>query len=91
MKASGTRGVLILILFILVGGIRGGMAGDLFTGSGVSLGNLMPLLTRQFEIFSIQNVDLNLYIMQIRFGLHFAPNLLSLIGIICACFIFRRI
>ena len=51
----------------------------------------MPLLSQHYEIFNIQNVNLNLYVMQIQFGIHFAPNLLSILGIILAFLIFRRL
>lgn len=89
MKVLGTHGVLLFILFLVVGGILGGILGEIL--SGVSFGSLMPLLSQHFEIFHIENVNLNLYVMQIQFGIRFAPNLLSIIGIVLAYFIFRRI
>ena len=51
----------------------------------------MPMLSQHYEIFNIQNVDLNLYIMQINFGIRFAPNLLSILGIFVALFIYRHV
>ena len=85
MKVLGTHSVLLFILFIVVGGILGELL------SHVSFGSLMPLLSQHYEIFNIQNVNLNLYVMQIQFGIHFAPNLLSILGIILAFLIFRRL
>lgn len=67
----------------------GGILGEAL--SGIHLGNLMPIISQHYEIFNIQNVDLNLYIMQIKFGIRFAPNILSILGIILAFIIFRRI
>ena len=89
MKVLGTHSVPLFILFIVVGGILGGILGELL--SHVSFGSLMPLLSQHYEIFNIQNVNLNLYVMQIQFGIHFAPNLLSILGIILAFLIFRRL
>lgn len=89
MKSFGSHGVLLLILFLLAGGLLGGILGEVL--SGIQLGNLMPMLSQHYEIFNIQNVDLNLYIMQITFGIRFAPNLLSILGIFVALFIYRHV
>ena len=89
MKSFGSHGVLLLILFLLAGGLLGGILGEVL--SGIQLGDLMPMLSQHYEIFNIQNVDLNLYIMQINFGIHFAPNLLSILGIFVALFIYRHV
>lgn len=89
MKARGSYGIGILILFLVLGGILGGILGELL--SALSFTSLMPLLSQHYEIFNLQNVDLNLYVLEIKLGLRFAPNLLSLIGILIAFFIFRRV
>lgn len=89
MKTVGSHSFLLFILFLLAGGILGGILGDV--ASSMHPGNLMPILSQHYEIFNIQNVDLNLYIMQIRFGIRFAPNVLSILGIIVAFIVFRRI
>lgn len=89
MRASGAHGVLLLVLFIVVGGILGGIFGELL--SGMNFGNIVPILSQHFEIFNVQNIDLNLYVMQIKFGLRFAPNLLSIIGIVVAFLIYQRL
>ena len=89
MKALGSHGIGMLILFLVLGGILGGIIGELL--SSLSFTNVMPLLSQHYEIFTLQNVDLNLYVLELKFGIRFAPNLLSLIGILVAFFIFRRI
>ena len=90
MKVLGTHSVL-LFYFIYRRRRHPGskILGELL--SHVSFGSLMPLLSQHYEIFNIQNVNLNLYVMQIQFGIHFAPNLLSILGIILAFLIFRRL
>ncbi len=67
----------------------GGILGDVVSGMHPS--NLMPMMYQHYEIFNIQHVDLNLYIMQIQFGIRFAPNMLSILGIIIAFIVFRRL
>ncbi len=89
MRALGAHGVLLLVLFIVVGGILGGIFGELL--SEMNFGNIVPILSQHFEIFNVQNIDLNLYVMQIKFGLRFAPNLLSIIGIVVAFLIYQRL
>ena len=89
MKAVGSKGVLFLVLLLVAGGILGGIVGDAL--AGLNIGSLMPTLIKHYEIFNIQNVQLNLYVMQLSFGIHFAPNLLSIIGILIALFIYRRL
>lgn len=89
MRPFAAHGVLLCILFLVVGGILGGILGDVLAGA--SFGNVLPLLSQHYEIFNIQHVDLNLYVMEIKFGIRFAPNLLSIIGIFVALFIFRHV
>ena len=89
MKAAGSKGALFLILFLVAGGILGGIIGDVL--SSLNIVSIMPALTKHYEIFNIQNVRLNLYILELSFGIHFAPNLLSIIGILGAVFIYRRV
>ena len=89
MKAAGSKGALFLILFLVAGGILGGIIGDVL--SSLNIVSIMPALTKHYDIFNIQNVRLNLYILELSFGIHFAPNLLSIIGILGAVFIYRRV
>lgn len=89
MKSAGYKSIPVLLLFLIVGGILGGIIGEVL--SGLNFGSIMPDLVRHYEIFNIHNVTLNLYVMELTLGIHFAPNLLSSIGILVAVFIYRRI
>ena len=51
---------------------------------------IMPFLTETYEIFHIQNIALNLGIMQIHFGIRFAPNLISILGILVAWWLYEK-
>lgn len=79
------------ILFLVVGGILGGILGDAVSGVQIGNVNIMPILSQHYEIFNVQNVEINLYIMELKFGIRFAPNLLSIGGIFLALFIFRHV
>nr|WP_288223989.1 hypothetical protein [uncultured Megasphaera sp.] len=54
MKRAASMGVFWCILFLVGGGIAGGILGDAL--SAASVGNVMPLLTRHYEIFDIENI-----------------------------------
>lgn len=89
VKPAGSYSMILWILFILVGGILGGIIGDIVTAN-VQIGSVIPMLSQHHEILTIQQINLNLYVMEIQFGIHFAPNLFSLLGMILAAVIFRR-
>lgn len=80
MKGVDSKGILLCMVFLIVGGILGGILGDVLEGMPM-FGNVMPLLSQHYEIFNIQHVNINLYVMEIQFGIHVAPNILSIIGI----------
>ena len=52
---------------------------------------ILPALTQHYEILNIQNIHLNLYLMELQFGIHLAPNMLSIIGVILAAILFRHL
>lgn len=78
-----------LLVFLLIGGILGGIAGEALYAVP-ALQSIMPALAKHYEIFNIQNVQFNLYVMEVQFGLHLAPNLLSLAGMLLAVLVYRR-
>ena len=89
MNFFGSKGLGMLLLFLTVGAILGGIFSEILAQASFS--GVMPFLTKQFSIFDIQNVRLNLYVLEFNFGLRFSPNLLSLLGIAVAAYIFRRL
>ena len=82
MRWSGTRGILMLLLFLFVGALLGGILADLL--GSASFSGIMPYLVRQYTLLDFQNIHLNLLILEIDFGIRFAPNLLSVIGMMIA-------
>lgn len=88
MRVGKTHGVLSLLLFLAAGALIGGILGELL--SQISLAGIMPYLTETFEIFNFKDVYLNLAIIQIHFGIRFAPNLISILGILAAAWMYKR-
>lgn len=60
------------------------------TQSGQSVG-MIPYLTQTYEIFNLQNIHLNLAVIQLDLGIRFAPNLISILGILAAGWIFHKV
>lgn len=90
MRGVDFKGIILFVVFLIVGGILGGILGDVFAGMPM-LDSILPILSHHYEIFNIQHVNMNLYIMEIQFGIHVAPNILSILGVVLAWFIFRHV
>ncbi len=84
-----SKGFFSFLLFLAAGALIGGILGQLL-GSGDFAG-LMPFFTETYEIFNLKDISLNLGIMQIHFGIRFAPNLISILGILIAAWLYERL
>ncbi len=83
-----SKGFFSFMLFLAAGALIGGILGQLL--GGANLVGLMPFLTDTYEIFDIERISLNLGIMQIHFGIRFAPNLISILGILVAAWLYKK-
>lgn len=82
------HGILSLLLFLAAGALIGAIIGHLL--GSVSLAGIMPYLTQTYEIFNFEDIYLNLAIIEIHFGIRFAPNLISILGILVAAWLYNR-
>lgn len=89
MGRFGGRNYGICILFVVVGAILGGILGELLRGIE-ALQGVMPYLVQTYPIFEMQPATINLYVIKLTIGFSFVPNLMSMLGIIAAFFMFRR-
>jgi hypothetical protein len=87
-KFSG-RGYGMCVLFVVVGAILGGILGQLLMNVD-ALAGIMPYLVTTYPVFDIAPVTFNLYVIQLTLGLAFAPNLMSILGIVLAIVLFRK-
>ena len=86
MATKSERNFWILVLFILSGLVIGGLLGELagnieflwWLGYGESFGLSSPIV-------------LNLNVLQITFGLTFKINIASILGVIIAVIVYRKI
>ena len=89
MRGDKTKGILVLLLFLLTGALLGGLLGEVLAGSS-ALSEIAPYLVKKYTIFEMAPASINLFVAQIKLGLVLQPNLISVLGIIIALFLFRR-
>lgn len=84
--ATKEKNVWILLIFILSGLVLGGLLGEITKGVDwlwwLSYGESFGLSTP---------IELDLSVVQITFGLMFKMNVASILGMILAIFIYRKI
>ena len=84
--AAKEKSILILILFILCGLVIGGLLGEL-----ASKMDFLWWLSYGEEFGLAEPIVLNLQVITITFGLMFKINISSIIGMIFAIFIYKKI
>ena len=85
----GGRGYGMCILFVVIGAILGGILGELMRQVDLFAG-VVPYLVTTYPVCNIEPFTVNLYVIQLTLGLSFSPNLMSILGIVLALFLFRR-
>ena len=83
-KSYGT-----LILYVCVGAILGGILGELLSGVQV-LSSIMQYLVQTYPVLEVAPSVINIYVIKLTVGISFTPNLMSIIGVILAVWLFRR-
>ena len=84
--ATREKNIWILILFILCGLVIGGLLGEL-----ASKVDFLWWLCYGYEFGLAEPIILNLQVITITFGLMFKINISSIIGMILAIFIYKKI
>ena len=84
--ATREKNIWILILFVLCGIVVGGLLGDLS-----SKVYLLWWLSYGESFWLSQPIELDLSVIKITFGLMFKINISSIIGMILAIFIYRKV
>ena len=80
------KSIWILILFILCGIVVGGLLGEL-----ASHVDFLSWLAYGQEFGLTSPVELNLNVIRLTFGLIFKINIASIIGIVLAIFIYKKV
>lgn len=80
----------ILILFVMTGAVLGGILGEIIRDVSF-LSGIAPYLVQTYPILDLSPVAVNLYIVQFSFGFALHPNVISILGVILAIFLFKRV
>lgn len=88
MRRSSGKGAGMFFLFVIVGAVLGGILGEVITGW--SLGGITPLLVKTFPVFDVPPVTINLFVIKFVVGFSLHPNLIGILGVVVAAFLFRR-
>lgn len=84
--ATREKNIWILVLFVLCGIVVGGLLGDL-----ASKVDFLWWLSYGESFGLSQPIELDLSVIKITFGLMFKINISSIIGMILAIFIYRKV
>ena len=83
-KSYGT-----LVLYVVIGAILGGLLGELLSGVD-ALSSLMPYLKTPYPVINVVPSVIDTYVISLTVGFSFSPNLMSIIGVVIAVWIFRH-
>lgn len=89
MRGGSNKGFGMLALFVITGAVLGGIIGEIIADSTL-LAGVAPYLVKQFLIFDLPPVTINLYVIKLVIGFALYPNLISLLGMVAAVALFRR-
>ena len=84
--ATREKSIWILLLFILSGIVVGGLLGNL-----ASHVDFLSWLSYGEEFGFSNPIELNLNVVKLTFGLMFKINIASIIGIVLAIFIYKKV
>ncbi len=88
-RFGGGRGVGFCILFLMVGAVIGGVLGELLR-SVDALQSFVPYLVSTHPILNLAPFTLNLYVMSFTLGFSLSLNIMSILGLLIALYLFRK-
>lgn len=80
---------LAFFLFLVTGAIVGGLASEVLQTTQF-FGESTKFLVQKYEVFSFPPSLVDFYVMKLSVGFSFQPNLVSILGVMIAFFIFNR-
>ncbi len=90
MRGVKSKGYGMLLLFLITGAVFGGILGEFISRSDV-LADFSPYLVKTFLVLDVPPVSINLYVIRVMLGFALQPNLISILGMIAALLLFRRV
>lgn len=90
MRGTKNNGYGMFILFLITGAVFGGILGELISHSDIVAG-FAPYLVKTFLVLDVPPVTINLYVVRFMLGFALQPNLISILGMIVAILLYRRL
>jgi hypothetical protein len=79
----------LLIFFVLVGGLFGGVVAEILRAVAPS-GPISALFLKNLDIGITDPITINLFLITLTFGAALKINLLSIIGVLMGIYIYRQ-
>ncbi|HYE11717.1 MAG TPA: DUF4321 domain-containing protein [Patescibacteria group bacterium] len=83
MKRESSKGGWVMLLMVVCGLVVGGFLGEL-------LGKYLPILKYGYNL-GISTHEWNLQVLRLTFGLSFNINMFSILGIVLAIYLYRKL
>jgi len=90
LRGLKNKGYGMLLLFLITGAVFGGILGE-FISRADALASVSPYLVKTFLVLDVPPISINLYVVRVMLGFALQPNLISIMGMIAAILLFRRI
>lgn len=90
MRGVKSRGYGMLLLFLITGAVFGGILGE-FISRADALADWAPYLVKTFLVLDVPPISINLYVVRFMVGFALQPNLISILGMVAAMLLFKRI
>ncbi len=83
LKRESSKGGWVMLLMVVCGLVVGGFLGEL-------LGKYLPILKYGYNL-GISTHEWNLQVLRLTFGLSFNINMFSILGIVLAIYLYRKL
>lgn len=83
LRKESSRSGWVMLLMVLCGLVVGGFLGEL-------LGKYLPILKYGYKL-GVSTHEWNFHVLRLTFGLNFDINMFSIIGIVLAIYLYRKL
>jgi hypothetical protein len=83
LKSQGSRSGWVMLLMVVCGLVVGGFLGEL-------LGKYLPILKYGYNM-GISTHEWDFHVLRLTFGLNFNINMFSILGIVFAIYLYRKL
>ncbi len=90
LRGAKSNGYGVFILFLFTGAVFGGILGEVISNSDIAAG-FAPYLVKTFLVLDVPPVTINLYVIRFMAGFALQPNLISILGMVVAFLLYRRL